>query len=187
MACLPEVCFLGPRMACLPDVTCLDTNGGLLAGCLLQGSQSWLVLLETCFQIPPGTGFPRDADRTRTHDRLLHCRHARPGGRHHSGQRLGGRSQEALSEAQRLRECLPEQVRPAAGAGWGFQTGLTGQTGGGGRAGPDGPCLGLFFFRAFFPLRKSSFSGIAVSPRLTTAPLMTKVRMDVPRAPRIRF
>lgn len=62
-------------------------------------------------QIPVGAGFPWNADRARAHHRLLHCSDA---WRHRGAdpwQCPGGRPQETLQEAQRLRKRLSQQVR----------------------------------------------------------------------------
>lgn len=110
--------------------------------------------LDIRLQVPPGAGFPRDADRTRAHHGLLHCRHARPGGRHHPGQRPGGRSQEALSEAQRLRECLPEQVRRRPGAVGGFPNWFNWEDWVAAGLGPTVPVQGFFFWFFFWAVRR---------------------------------
>lgn len=75
-----------------------------------QGCLSIISSLLSPQQLPVGTGFSRNADRARTHHRFLHRGDARRHGGSHPRQRFSGRPQEALQEAERVWQRLPQQV-----------------------------------------------------------------------------
>lgn len=66
-------------------------------------------------QVPVGAGFPRDADWSGADHGWLHRCDVRGKWRRRPRQRSSGRPQEALQEAQRFRERLPQQVNTLMG------------------------------------------------------------------------